>query len=129
MQIKPEDLDKIRELAELQNELRDIKEREIKLRREVAFAVVGNRDMTPIKKTLTLGSTRVTVEFKEVLKIMDKDVLEEFMDDGTLPPKTVTLEAKTTLAKMKKVPSSHGIWDCVYTDISPTPTVKIETIE
>lgn len=126
MQIQVDDLDKIRELRELQDELAELKERELNLRREVAFIVMGNRKMLPGRKTVTLGNTKITCEFKEVLKVMDKDALADFMDDDTLPTGTVTLEAKTTLGKMNKVPQEHDIWECVYTDVSPTPTVKIE---
>lgn len=128
MQIQVDDLDKIRELAELQAELAEIKEREINLRREVAFLVMGNRNMVPMRKTVTLGSTKITAEFKEVLKIMDKEALAEFVDDDSLCDGTVIMEPKTTLGKLKKVSDDHPIWDCVYTDISPTPTVKIEEV-
>jgi hypothetical protein len=129
MQLKVEDLDKIRELAELQAELAQIKERELSLRKEVAFAVIGNRNMTPCRKSLTLGDTKITCEFKEVLKIIDKDELQDFVDDDTLPSNTVVMQPHTTLGKLKKVSDDHPIWGCVYTDVSPTPMVKIETVE
>lgn len=128
MQIRVDDLDDIRELAEAQEELRLLKERELELRKRVATAVMGKKTIMPGSKTVTLGDTKVTVTYNEKLQIMDADSLADYVDDDDLPEDTVTLKPHTTLGKMKKVDDDHPIWDCVYVDVSPTPTVKIEHV-
>ena len=128
MQIQVDDLDKIRALSEAQKELIEIKEREMSLRREVAQIVMGSKNIMPGRKTVTLGDTKIMCEYKEVLKVLDTELLGDYVDDDSLPEDTVTLKPQTTLAKMKKVPIDHPIWDAAYTDVSPTPTVKIEDV-
>lgn len=129
MQIQVDDLDDIRELAEAQEELKLLKERELDLRKRVALAVMGRKTVSPGSKTVTLGKTKVTVTYNEKLQIMDADTLEDYVNDDTIPEGTVTLKPHTTLGKMKKIPDDHDIWECVYIDVSPTPSVKIEQLD
>lgn len=128
MQIQVDDLDDIRELAEAQQELKLLKDRELELRKRVAMAVMGKKTIMPGSKSVTLGDTKVTVSYNEKLQIMDADTLADYVDDPDLPEGTVVFKPHTTLGKMKKIPDDNPIWECVYVDVSPTPTVKIEHV-
>lgn len=125
MQIKSEDIDKISKLQRLQAELSYLKEEELKLRKEVAIAVMGRKQMVPEKKSITVGDYKVDCEYKEVLKIADIEALADFFEDDDLPEGTVEMKAHTTLSRIKKVDQHHPIMDAVYIDVSPTPTVKV----
>jgi len=125
MQLNSEDITKIEQLERTQAELKFIKAQELKLRKEVAIAVMGRKQMIPEKKSVKISGFTVDCEYKEVLKIADPDHLAEFFEDDDLPEGTVEMKPHTTLAKIKKVDEHHPIMDAVYIDVSPTPAVKV----
>ena len=120
---------KIEIYRQMQNQLRELKEREMDLRLDICDDLEIDQVATGTHNTEFSALGLKVKMVKKVNHKLDKDVLAQIYDDlSEEEAECITFEPKMSLAKYKKAGGSD-LLDTAITIVPATPTLTIELME
>jgi hypothetical protein len=120
----------VKELLEVQEEISQLREKELKLRGQITDQVLFSRDVPRTEKTVT-GDYEVTVTISEKLEILDKNALIDLCLSDKLSyaeRDALRLKPDITVPRAQKLDEESEILNHIAFSVSPTPTVKVKKI-
>lgn len=140
--INQELYDQVIEWADLSDRLKDIKEKELELRREIVNKVLGFRSVADYgearKERVTIFdesgecvpvvvevATTENMSISDPSKLLDIVQQSDFYNVTEEELKAIELKATITPARAKKLPEDSVVLDCLVFKPSPTPSLKV----